>query len=282
MLDIILDTLIDTLKLLPFLFIAFLIIELIEHKLNAKNKIIITKSKKYGPIIGSLLGMIPQCGFSALATNLYITRIITLGTLISIYLSTSDEMLPILISEKVDISIIIKILLTKIFFGIIYGIIIDIIIEKRFKEKEKENYEICDKDRCHCENGILASTIKHTLNIALFILIITFIINIIFNYGGEKYLSKIFLKNTLLGPFITSLIGLIPNCGASVILTELYLNNTISFASLISGLLTGSGTALLVLFKGNKNIKENIFISILLYLLGSFSGVIIEIIQILI
>lgn len=281
MLDIILDTLLDTLKLMPFLFIAFLIIELIEHKLNNKNKKVLTKSKKYGVILGSLLGVIPQCGFSVMATNLYITRIITLGTLISVYLSTSDEMLPILISQKVAPSIIIKILLIKVLFAIIYGIIIDFIISKT-KKKEQENYQICDEEHCHCENGIFKSALKHTLNISIFILIINFIINIIFTYVGEDFLSKLFLKDTIFSPFITSLIGLIPNCGASVILTELYLNNAINLSSLISGLLTGSGTALIVLFKGNKSVKENLLIVLLLYLLGAFSGIIIELIELLI
>ena len=281
MLDIILDTLLDTLKLMPFLFIAFLIIELIEHKLNNRNKKVLTKSKKYGVILGSLLGVIPQCGFSVMATNLYITRIITLGTLIAVYLSTSDEMLPILISQKAEPSIIIKILLIKVLFAIIYGIIIDLIISKT-KKKEQENYQICDEDHCHCEKGILKSALKHTLNISLFILIINFIINIIFTYVGEDFLSKLFLKDTIFSPFITSLIGLIPNCGASVILTELYLNNAINLSSLISGLLTGSGTALIVLFKGNKSVKENLLIVLLLYLLGAFSGIIIELIELLI
>ena len=281
MLDIILDTLLDTLKLIPFLFIAFLIIELIEHKLNNRNKKVLTKSKKYGVILGSLLGVIPQCGFSVMATNLYITRIITLGTLIAVYLSTSDEMLPILISQKAEPSIIIKILLIKVLFAIIYGIIIDLIISKT-KKKEQENYQICDEDHCHCEKGILKSALKHTLNISLFILIINFIINIIFTYIGEDFLSKLFLKDTIFSPFITSLIGLIPNCGASVILTELYLNNAINLSSLISGLLTGSGTALIVLFKGNKSVKENLLIVLLLYLLGAFSGIIMELIEFLI
>lgn len=281
MLDIILDTLLDTVKLLPFLFIAFLIIELIEHKLNNKNKKILTTSKKYGPILGSLLGVIPQCGFSVMATNLYTTRIITLGTLIAVYLSTSDEMLPILISQNTEPLTIIKILLIKVLFAIIYGIIIDAVISKT-RKKEKENYHICDEEHCHCEDGILKPALKHTLNITIFILVMNFIINIIFTYIGEDFLSKIFLKDTIFGPFITSLIGLIPNCGASVVLTELYLNNAISMSSLISGLLTGSGTALIILFKGNKNIKENIFIVLLLYLLGAISGVIIELIELLI
>ena len=278
--EIILDTLLDSLKIIPFLFIAFLIIELIEHKLTNKNKEIITKSKKIGPIIGSLLGVIPQCGFSVMATNLYITRIITLGTLISIYLSTSDEMLIIMLSEKVEISLILKILLIKIFFGIVYGLIIDKIINKKKKDKET-NYELCDEEHCDCNHSILLSAIKHTLHITLFIFIITLIINTIFTLLGDNYLSKILLNNSILSPFITSLIGLIPNCAASVILTELYLNSTISLGALIGGLLTSSGSSLLVLIKNNKNQKENLSIILLLYALGVLSGIIIELISLI-
>ena len=278
--EVILDTIIDSLKLIPFLLVAFIIIELLEHKLNNKTKNIITKSKKVGPIIGSLLGVIPQCGFSVMATNLYITRIITLGTLISIYLSTSDEMLIIMISEKVEISLILKILLIKIFFGIVYGLIIDKIINKKKKDKET-NYELCDEEHCDCNHSILLSAIKHTLHITLFIFIITLIINTIFTLLGDNYLSKILLNNSILSPFITSLIGLIPNCAASVILTELYLNSTISLGALIGGLLTSSGSSLLVLIKNNKNKKENRSIILLLYTLGVLSGIIIELISLI-
>lgn len=278
--EVILDTIVDSLKLIPFLLVAFLIIELLEHKLNNKTKHIITKSKKVGPIIGSLLGVIPQCGFSVMATNLYITRIITLGTLISIYLSTSDEMLIIMISEKVEISLILKILLIKIFFGIVYGLIIDKIINKKKKDKET-NYELCDEEHCDCNHSILLSAIKHTLHITLFIFIITLIINTIFTLLGDNYLSKILLNNSILSPFITSLIGLIPNCAASVILTELYLNSTISLGALIGGLLTSSGSSLLVLIKNNKNKKENLSIILLLYALGVLSGIIIELISLI-
>lgn len=278
--EVILDTIVDSLKLIPFLLVAFLIIELLEHKLNNKTKNIITKSKKIGPIIGSLLGVIPQCGFSVMATNLYITRIITLGTLISIYLSTSDEMLIIMISEKVEISLILKILLIKIFFGIVYGLIIYKIINKKKKDKET-NYELCDEEHCDCNHSILLSAIKHTLHITLFIFIITLIINTIFTLLGDNYLSKILLNNSILSPFITSLIGLIPNCAASVILTELYLNSTISLGALIGGLLTSSGSSLLVLIKNNKNQKENLSIILLLYALGVLSGIIIELISLI-
>lgn len=273
--EIIIDTLIDTLKLVPFLFIAFLLIELFEHKFSKKSIKVVESSGKYGPILGSILGIIPQCGFSVMATNLYVTRLITLGTLISIYLSTSDEMLPILISEKAEFSLIIKILLTKLFIGMLAGFIID----KIFKvKKEKKNYDICEEEHCHCKESIIISSLKHTLNIVVFILLINFILNICFNYLGQDYLSKILLKDSFFGPFISSLIGLIPNCGASVMLTELYINNAINFGSLISGLLTGSGIAIMILFKTNKHFLENIKVIGILYIVGVLSGIIIELI----
>lgn len=275
MIAVIKETLIDSIKLVPFLFLAFLFIEFIEHRLNKKNKKLIAKSKRFGPIIGSVLGVIPQCGFSVMATNLYVTRIISLGTLISIYLSTSDEMLPILLSEKVDISTIMNILLIKVFVGMIFGIIIDLI----YRKTTKENYHICADEHCHCENGIFISTIKHTINILLFLIIISFVINVIFTYVGEEYLSKLLLKDSILAPFLTSLIGLIPNCGASVILTELYINEAISLGAMIGGLLASSGVAILVLFKSNKNIKENFSILGIVYSIGVISGIIIQLIN---
>ncbi len=279
MFDIVLDTLLDALKLLPFLFLAFLLIEFIEHKLSKKSKKIIEKSGYLGPLLGGMLGLVPQCGFSVLATNLYITRIISLGTLISIYLSTSDEMLPILIMEKASFSIIFKILLIKFIIGISAGFIIDFILRKskRKQKKKKEDYSICHDEHCHCdEEGIFLAALTHTLKTLFFIIIVSFVLNIIMTYLGEDYISKIFMKDNILSPFLASIIGLIPNCSASIILTELYIGGAISFASVISGLLTGSGVALLVLFKSNKNLKENLTILALIYLIGSFSGIIIE------
>lgn len=281
MIDIILDTLVDSLKLLPFLFIAFLIIELIEHKLNKQTKKLVSKSGKVGPLIGSLLGLFPQCGFSVMATNLYVTRIITLGTLISIYLATSDEMLPIMLSQKIAFIEIVKLLGIKFICGIIWGFIIDLLLSKKSK-KENINYEICDEDHCNChEEGVIKSTLIHTLKTLLFIMLVSFLLNILLHFIGEDNLSKVFLKNSIFGPFISSLIGLIPNCGSSIVITELYLNGAISLGSAMAGLLTGSGVALLVLFKENKDIKENIAILGLLYGLGVISGIIIELIMII-
>ena len=272
-------SLLDSIKLLPFLFIAFLIIELIEHKLSDKTKKVISKSGKFGPILGSLLGLIPQCGFSVVATNLYITRIVSLGTLISIYLSTSDEMLVILLSKNASISTIIPLLAVKFFVGMISGFIIDFIL--RNKKKKSETYSICEDEHCGCEHeeNLFKSSFIHTIKTFVFIFIVTFIITLLFELFGEDHLSKILLKDTLLSPFITSLIGLIPNCASSVILTELYLSGAINFASIISGLLTGSGVAILVLFKTNKNLKENFSILGLVYFIGVLTGIIITIIS---
>ena len=271
-------SLLDSIKLLPFLFIAFFIIELIEHKLSDKSKKVISKSGKYGPILGSLLGLIPQCGFSVVATNLYITRILSLGTLISVYLSTSDEMLVILLSRNASISTILPLLGTKFIVGLISGFIIDFLL--RNKKKEKQTYSICEDEHCGCEDeeNLLKSSLIHTIKTFIFIFIATFIITLVFELFGEEYLSKLLLKDTLISPFITSLIGLIPNCASSVILTELYLSNSINFASIISGLLTGSGVAILVLFKSNKNIKENLTILSLVYGIGVITGIIITLI----
>ena len=285
MLEVIQDTLIDGIKILPFLFITYLIMEYIEHKMGEKSKNAIKKSGKFGPIIGSFLGIFPQCGFSVSATNLYAGRVITLGTLISVYLSTSDEMLPIFISEAVEPIIILKILAIKLLIGMFAGFIIDFAIRtinKRKKHNENEKIEIenlCEHDHCHCENGsILKSALRHTINIFIFIIIITFIINTAVFLIGEENISNLLLNKKILGPIIASLIGLIPNCAASVIITNMYLENLISAGSMIAGLLTGAGVGLAVLFKTNKKIKENIKIVILLYAIGAVSGVILELI----
>ncbi len=289
MFEIIEETIIDSVKILPFLFITYLIMEYIEHKMNEKTKTAIKKSGKFGPLIGGIVGIFPQCGFSVSATNLYAGRVITLGTLISVYLTTSDEMLPILISEAVSPNVIIKILAIKLIIGIIAGFVIDFIIriihknkkEKLEEEKEIEIEHLCEEGHCHCESGsILKSALSHTINIFVFIIIVTFIINILVYFIGEENISNLLLDRKILGPVIASLIGLIPNCAASVIITNMYLENVISAASMISGLLTGAGVGLAVLFKTNRDIKENLKIVGILYFIGAISGIILEIIGI--
>ena len=277
MLEIIEHTLIDSIKLLPFLFLTYLLMEYIEHKTKEKTKETIKKSGKFGPLIGGILGIVPQCGFSVSATNLYAARVITLGTLIAVYLSTSDEMLPIFISEAVPISTILKILGIKLLIGVIAGFVIDLVI--RFVKKEKQEDEkivdLCEKEHCHCENGIVKSALKHTINIFIFIVIITFIINLVIHFIGEDTIAGFLRNQPILGPVIAGIVGLIPNCASSVILTQMYLENVISAATMISGLLVGAGVGLAVLFKTNKGIKQNLKITLLLYVIGVLSGIVI-------
>jgi len=281
MVEVIIDTLIDAIKLLPFLFITYLLMEYLEHKTGHKSKELVKKSGKLGPLFGGILGIFPQCGFSAAAASLYAGRVITMGTLIAVFLSTSDEMLPILISEAAPINLILKILGIKLVIGIIAGFIIDsvnLIIEKHSKNKDQNDRteevigEMCKHEHCDCEHGIFKSALKHTINILIFILIITFILNTLIYFIGEEKISNAIATIPFAGILISALFGFIPNCAGSVIITELYLSNLISFGSMIAGLLVGSGIGILILFKTNKHIKENLKISVLLYIIGVISG----------
>lgn len=278
MLDVILDTLIDALKLLPFLFITFLIMELIEHKYSEKLSKKLAKVNKVGPVLGSLLGIIPQCGISASATNLYITRVISIGTLISVYLSTSDEMLPVLISENANLSVILKLLLIKFICGIFFGFIIDFLFNKKKKEHIKD---FCEIEECDCEHGILKSSIIHTLKTFIYILIITFTLNLIITYFGESFMEKLLVSKNPFGIIITSLVGLVPNCSTSILLTELYIKGFLSVGKLLSGLLVNAGIGLLILFRYNKAKKENIKIIAILLVIGILVGVIFDLLNIM-
>ena len=278
--DAILDSLIDTVKLIPFLLITYIIMEFIEHKTSHKTKDAIKKSGHFGPLIGGILGVVPQCGFSAAASSLYSARIITLGTLIAVFLSTSDEMLPILISEAVDVRIILSILGIKLVIAVIVGFIIDLFFRKKFEtsEDESEIKDLCEHEHCHCEHGIFKSALKHTINITLYIFIISLVLNIIIYFIGENNLAHILNSTPIIGPIIASLVGLIPNCASSVIITQLYLSKVLNFATMIAGLLVNTGVGLLILFRTNKDLKENIKITVLLFAIGVIFGIIFDLI----
>ena len=282
-LEVLKENIIDSIKLLPFLFITYLLMELLENKASEKSLKVIKKSGKFGPILGSLLGIVPQCGFSAAAASLYAGKIISIGSLIAIFLSTSDEMLPILISSAAPISLIIKILLIKLIIGIVFGVIIDIIFTKKnninIEDDKTHIHDICEDEHCHCnEDGILRSSIKHTLHIFIYVFIIVLAITILINIIGEDSIANIMTKTNILGPFVSSLIGIIPNCASSVIITQLYLKDMITFGSLIAGLLMNSGIGMLILFRLNKNKKENFLILLILFVISIISGIIIDLI----
>lgn len=217
-----------------------------------------------------MLGLIPQCGFSVLASTLYVSRVITLGTLFSIYLSTSDEMLPIMIANQAPVGVILKILFTKFILGLFFGILVDIVYKTKLSNKIND---ICDNDHCHCDDSIIKSSLIHTIKITGFILIVNILLNFIID---KEMLTNFINDNKILSPILSSIIGLIPNCASSVVITEFYLEGIIPFGSCISGLLTGSGLGLLILFKQNKNMLENILILVSLIGFASICGIIIN------
>lgn len=280
--EILFDTLLDSVKILPFLFLTYLVMELLEHKTGGKSKDQIRRARWSGPIWGGLLGVIPQCGFSTAASSLYAGRVITVGTLLAVYFSTSDEMLPIMISQAVPVPVMIKILGTKAIIAIISGMVVEVVYTRVLKKQEKEMdiHVVCEEEHCKCEDGIVKSAAKHTIKIFFYLLLISFVLNVIVGIIGEDTLAQLFVGTPVIGELIAALVGLIPNCASSVVITELYLDGIIGAGEMMSGLLVNAGVGLLVLFRLNRNRKQNAGIIATLYGLGVFWGVIIDLIGI--
>ena len=278
MMDILLDTVIDSVKLIPFLFLTYLVMEALEHSTGKKVQGVIRNAGKVGPLWGGLLGIVPQCGFSAAAASLYAGRVITVGTLVAIFLSTSDEMLPILLSESVSFGTIGRILVTKVLIAIISGFVVEFIYVTLLKKKEKDMdiHVVCEEEHCSCEDGILKSAVKHTLTIFFYIFLISLLLNIVIGMVGEDNLSMLFSNVPVVGELIAALIGLIPNCASSVVITQLYIDGVIHSGAMMAGLLVNAGVGLLILYRLNRNWKENAAIISVLYGLGVFWGIVIE------
>ncbi len=272
--DAIADSFIDSVKLLPFLFLTYLAMEYLEHKAGQKMQEAIRRAGRGGPVIGSILGAFPQCGFSTVASNLYAGRIITAGTLIAIFLSTSDEMLPIMISENIELTVILEILGVKVAVGILAGFFFDFIL--RGKKKELQIEHLCEQHHCHCEEGIWKSALHHTLEIFLYIMVISLALNLLLAWIGEDVLADLVLNRPVVGEMAAALVGMIPNCAASVIITQLYLNGVLSAGAMTAGLLSGSGVGLLVLFRVNDDYRENFRILGLLYVTGVLGGMLVN------
>ena len=250
--------------------------------INGKVQNKIKNAGKVGPLWGGLLGIMPQCGFSAAAASLYAGRVITVGTLLAVFLSTSDEMLPIFISESVAPATIIKILAAKVCIAIVSGFLAELVYVNVFKKKEKDMdiHVVCEEEHCSCEDGVLKSALKHTLKIFVYILLITFILTLVIEMIGEDHLAVVFQNIPVVGEMIAALVGLIPNCASSVVITELYLSGIIGAGAMMSGLLVNAGVGLLVLFRLNRNWKQNAGIMAALYGFGVVWGVIIELLGI--
>ena len=270
-----LHALTDTLKVTLFLFLTYLVMEFLEHRSSGKSEEVIKKAGRLGPLAGGLFGAIPQCGFSAAASGLYAGRLITRGTLIALFLATSDEMLPLMLSGVAEGKILPIKLLTvlglKVIGGVLIGFLIDFIWKNDHHSHEIEDF--CSQEGCNCgHDGIWLSALKHTLKIAVFVLISTFAINLIIELVGEDSLGSLMRSIPVLGELISALFGLIPNCAVSVVITKLYIGGTITAGQMLAGLFTGAGVGVLVLFRTNRNIKENLLLMLVLYVSGAALG----------
>ncbi len=281
----------DTVKLVPFLFITYILMEYIEHRMKEKTRHMIEHSGRVAPLFGGLIGIFPQCGFSAVASSLYAGRIITAGTLLAVLLSTSDEMIPVLLSSQIEAGRIIRILCLKVGIAVICGFLLDHYMNQK-KKKDHGNDEIkeethidvehmCQHEKCHCEKGIFRSAVYHTMTIFLFIYLVTLGLDTMIHLFGQDTLADIILNKPVIGHAVSALVGLIPNCASSVVITQLYVEGAMTAGAMISGLLAGSGVGILVLFRVNDHIKENFKILLLLYGIGVLAGILLDAVTLL-
>ncbi len=278
--DIVLDGVVDSLKTLPFLFIAFLVIEFLEHKAQDKVKHLFTRAGKAGPFIGTLLGCVPQCGFSVMSANLYSSGIIALGTLVAVFLSTSDEAVILLATAPNGTNEIARLIITKIFISLLFGYTIYFIEKKSHKHHHHHHsHDLCEHDHCGCEEngGVLRPALIHTGKVFGFLLLFTVIINLIVSFIGTEKLSQLLLSDSAFQPLLSALIGFIPNCASSILMTQLYVQGTLSFGALIAGLCTNAGAGMLILFREKSKVKESFKIVGIMYLCSIVPGLVLHI-----
>ena len=271
--EVVLHTILDTLKLIPLLFLTYLLMEFIEHRASGRTSRFLEKSGPLAPAVGAFAGLLPQCGFSASAANLYTGRVISMGTLVAVFLSTSDEMIPILVSGDIPVTTIVYILAYKLAVAVFVGFSVEAAFRIFKIEREPINIdEICDEDNCHCERGIFYSALHHTVTISVFVLAVTFLLNCAIFFIGQERIGHAVGSIPVLSHFVASLIGLIPNCAASVALATFAKEGIISTGAMLAGLFSGAGVGLLVLFRLNKKLKQNLVTVLILVLAGTLFG----------
>lgn len=268
----------EALRLLPFLYLSYLLMEFLEHKSGDVAKNWLRRSGKVGPLVGGAMGVLPQCGFSAAATGLYAGRIITVGTLLAVYLSTSDEMLPVLISRGAPVAFVFKILATKLVVGIAAGFAVDVVFrlirKKRGAQLEPQIEELCEREHCGCGEHFALSALWHTLRTAAFVLAVALVLNLTVELlGGEDHLQVLILNRPILSNLLAAVVGLIPNCASSVVLTELYLEGVLSVGAMLSGLLVNAGIGLALLFRNNRPVWDSVRILVILWCIGALVGI---------
>ncbi|MEE8673672.1 putative manganese transporter [Tractidigestivibacter scatoligenes] len=303
--DVIADSVLDTLELVPFLFVTYLAMEALEHSTEGRVQGIVARAGHAGPIVGALLGAIPQCGFSAMAATLFSGGVVTVGTLVAVILSTSDEMVPVFLAHQEPVGRLLSIMLLKVVVGIIVGLLLDAVLHavRHVGNPKPHIHDLCERARCHCEDeegeedalseqasgdathahhhghghwAIVRSAAVHTVQVTGFILLVTFLFGLLIEVMGGDELALLLGSHPVRATFLAALVGLIPNCGASVAITELYLDGVLGAGPMVAGLLASGGVGLLVLFRTNNNMRQNIAIMAFVYVVGVVVGLIVS------
>lgn len=267
---------------LPFLYLIYLTIGYLEKRKSLCSHKNLSKLKRFGPMLGGILGCIPQCGVSVMGAKLYSQRLITLGTLMAIFLSTSDEAIPILLANLDNFNIVFMVLFIKIILAVIAGIVIDLfVIQKSSKFNGILLNTNVDCGCCSNNENIWKSALIHSLKVFMYIFVVSFAVEAIIHIMGEDSLNSLLMSNSIMQPALTAALGLIPNCAISIVMTEMYIQGALSFGSLLAGLCTSAGFGLLVLFKTNLNLKENLKIVGILYLISTLAGILLQMLSII-
>lgn len=279
----------DTLALVPLLFVTYLAMEAIEHSASAHVRAAVERSGKAGPVVGALLGALPQCGFSAMAATLYAGRVVTVGTLVAVVLSTSDEMVPVFLAHQEPLGRLAAIMGIKIAIGLVVGLVVDALLRlwHRAGDGHLHIHELCEREHCHCDDdhdghehghgrwAIVRSALVHTVQVTLFILAVTFVFGLVIEYVGQDALGELLANHPVRATFVAALVGLIPNCGASVAITELYLDGVLSAGPMLAGLLASGGVGLLVLWRTNADARQNAAITAFVYVVAVVAGLLV-------
>lgn len=277
-LELLLDALLDSVKMLPFLFAAYWLIEYVEHRHSEGIEKALAGGGRFGFVPGAVLGLLPQCGFSAMAANLYASKVVTLGTLLAVFLATSDEAVPLLIANPEHWRSLALILGIKLTVALAAGFCIDFVFKRLIPQSVRGGYtgssSAVDCHEHEERDGILAAALKHTLHIFLFILLFNIALGALVALVGEEAIGAFLAASGPWQPVLAGLVGLIPNCVSSVLITQLYAAGQLSLGGVVAGLCTGAGVGLAVLLRANKNAKQNLFIVALLYGIGVAAGLV--------
>ena len=280
----------DTLALVPLLFLTYLAMEAIEHVASDRVRAAVERSGKAGPVVGAALGALPQCGFSAMAATLYAGRVVTLGTLVAVVLSTSDEMVPVFLAHQEPLGRLIAIMAFKVVAGVVIGLAVDVALRAwhRAGDGHVHIHELCEREHCHCDDdhdhahehahgrwSIVRSALVHTVQVTLFILVVTFVFGLAIEYVGQDALGALLANHPVRATFVSALVGLIPNCAASVAITELYLDGVLATGPMLAGLLASGGVGLLVLWRTNADARQNALITAFVYVVAVGVGLLV-------